>query len=108
MSKNTILIRREKPEDYRAAENLIREAFWNVYRPGCMEHYVLHCLRSDPAFVPELDFVMERGGELIGQIIYVRAEISCDDGRTIPILTFGPIASVMQTTRRRIIFSSRN
>lgn len=73
-------------------ENLTREAFWNVYRPGCMEHYVLHCYRNDPAFVPELDFVMELDGELIGQVIYVRSEINCDDGRKIPIMTFGPIS----------------
>ncbi len=52
---------------------------------------MLHCYRNDPAFVPELDFVMELGGELIGQVIYVRSEIECDDGRTLPIMTFGPI-----------------
>ena len=52
---------------------------------------MLHSYRNDPAFVPELDFVMELGGELIGQVIYVRSEIECDDGRTLPIMTFGPI-----------------
>ncbi len=56
-----------------------------------MEHYVLHCYRDDPAFVPELDFVMELNGELIGQVIYVRSEIDCDDGGKLPIMTFGPI-----------------
>ena len=86
-----IAIRLETKDDYRNVENLTREAFWNVYRPGCMEHYVLHCYRDDPAFVPELDFVMELNGELIGQVIYVRSEIDCDDGRTVPIMTFGPI-----------------
>ena len=86
-----IIIRNERKEDYRKVENLTREAFWNVYRPGCTEHYVLHCYRGDPAFVPELDFVMELNGELIGQIIYVRSEIDCDDGRKLPIMTFGPI-----------------
>ena len=67
MSEKNIIIRLETKDDYRAAENLTREAFWNVYRPGCMEHYVLHCYRDDPAFVPELDFLMELDGELIGQ-----------------------------------------
>lgn len=81
MSKKNIIIRPETKDDYRAVENLTRESFWNVYRPGCMEHYVLHCYRDDPAFVPELDFVMELNGELIGQVIYVRSEIDCDDGR---------------------------
>ena len=57
----------------------MREAFWNVYCPGCREHYVLHCYRSDPAFVPELDFVMELEGKLIGQVIYARSEIESDN-----------------------------
>ena len=91
MTENKIIIRNERKEDYRKVENLTREAFWNVYRPGCTEHYVLHCYRNDPAFVPELDFVMELNGELIGQIIYVCSEIDCDDGRKLPIMTFGPI-----------------
>ena len=64
-----IIIRNETPADYRAVENLTRESFWNVYRPGCTEHYILHVLRDDPAFVPELDFVMEKDGELIGHVM---------------------------------------
>ena len=63
---SNIIIRNETKADHRAVEQLVRESFWNVYRPGCLEHYVLHCLRDDPAFVPELDFVMEKDGELIG------------------------------------------
>ena len=88
---NHITIRHETKDDYRSTENLTRESFWNVYRPGCMEHYVLHRYRDDPSFVPELDYVMELNGELIGQIIYIRSEIRCDDGQRVPILTFGPL-----------------
>ena len=91
MTEKNIIIRRENEADHRNTENLIRESFWNVYRPGCMEHYLMHCFRSDPAFVPELDLVMELDGELIGQVMYVRSEIVCDDGRRVPIMTFGPI-----------------
>lgn len=91
MKANDCVIRLEKPEDYRSVENLVREAFWNVYRPGCSEHYVLHVLRDDPAFVKELDYVMERNGELVGQNVFVRTVIDADDGRTIPVLTMGPI-----------------
>ncbi|MCH3988245.1 MAG: N-acetyltransferase [Lachnospiraceae bacterium] len=90
INRKQIVIRHETMDDYRKVENLTREAFWNVYRPGCLEHYVLHCLRNDPAFVPELDFVMEIDGELVGQIIYVRSEIECDDSRKVPVMTFGP------------------
>ena len=86
-----ILIRRETEGDHRAVESLIREAFWNVYRPGCLEHFVIHRLRDDPAFVPELDFVMEKDGVIIGQNMFMRAVIRADDGRDIPIMTMGPI-----------------
>ena len=91
MKANDCVIRLERKDEQRAVEALVRESFWNVYRPGCSEHYVLHRLRSDPAFIRELDFVMERGGELIGQNMFMRAEITADDGRTVPVLTMGPI-----------------
>ena len=86
-----IIIRNETPDDYRTVETLVRESFWNVYRPGCLEHYVLHMLRNDPAFVKELSFVMEEDGKIIGQNMFMRAVISADDGRQIPIMTMGPI-----------------
>ena len=88
---NRIIIRNETPNDHREAEHLVRESFWNVYRPGCYEHYVLHVLRGDPAFVKELDFVMEQDGRIIGQNMFMRAVIDADDGRQIPIMTMGPI-----------------
>ena len=87
MNTNNIVIRLEKKEEYREVENLVRESFWNVYRPGCYEHYVLNQLRDDPAFVSELDFVMEQDGRLIGQNMFMRANIKADDGRDIPIIT---------------------
>ncbi len=73
MNKNNINIRLEKFDDYSTVENLVRESFWNVYRPGCLEHYLLHCLRGDENFVHSLDFVMEYNGKIIGQIAYVNA-----------------------------------
>ena len=100
MEKQDLVIRREKESDHRAVENLVRESFWNVYRPGCLEHYVLHRLRDDPAFVPQLDFVMEKDGELIGQNMFMRAFILADDGRRIPILTMGPICIAPEWKRR--------
>lgn len=86
-----LIIRNEKKEDHRAVENLIRESFWNVYRPGCLEHYVIHKLRDDEDFIPELSFVMELYGKLIGQNMFMKANIKADDGRDIPIMTMGPI-----------------
>ena len=89
--KENIIIRLEKKEEYREVENLVRESFWNVYRPGCLEHYVLHYLRNNEVFIPELDFVMERNGKIIGQNVFVTAKIKADDGRDIPIMEMGPI-----------------
>ena len=100
MKKNDYMIRLETPNDYRKVENLTRDAFWNVYRPGCMEHYVLHCYRDREDFVPELDFVMEKDGEIIGHVMYVRAKIQADDGREIPIMTFGPISIAPEYKRK--------
>ena len=100
MNQNDVTIRLEKTEDHREIENLVRESFWNVYRPGCSEHYVIHVLRDDPAFVKELDFVMEQGGRLIGQNMFMRTVIEADDGRTIPILTMGPICITPELKRK--------
>ena len=100
MIKNDYIIRLERKEDYPVVENLIREAFWNVYRPGCLEHYLITKLREHPDFVKELDFVMEKDGEIIGQNVFVKANIKADDGRDIPILTMGPICITPELKRR--------
>lgn len=97
---NGFLIRPEEPKDYRAVENLIRESFWNVYRPGCSEHYVIHVLRDDPAFVRQLDFVMEMDGRLIGQNMFMKTVIDADDGSTVPVLTMGPICIAADLKRK--------
>ena len=85
-------IRIETPEDYREVEELTREAFWNVYAPGCVEHFVLHNYRSNPDFIPELDFVLEEEGRIIGHVMYSKAEIIREDGSAMPAWTFGPIS----------------
>ena len=100
MNKNDYIIRLERKEEHREVEHLVRDSFWNVYRPGCLEHYILNQLRNDPAFIPELDFVMEKDGQLIGQNIFVKATIKADDGRNIPIMTMGPICIRSDLKRR--------
>ena len=91
-SGNTVTIRNETESDYRAVENLVRESFWNVYCPGCREHFVLKKMREDKNFIRQLDFVMEIDGEPIGQIVYVASEVDCGNGKKSPVLTFGPIS----------------
>ena len=100
MNKNDYIIRLETKKDYREVENLVRESFWNVYRPGCSEHYVIHVLRDDLAFVKELDFVMEQKGRLIGQNMFMKTIIEADDSRTIDILTMGPIGITPELKRQ--------
>ena len=85
-------IRLEQPKDYREVENLTRESFWNVYRPGCTEHYVLNQYRTNPDFIPDLDFVMEEDNQIIGHVMFSKAELMLDDGRRVPSWTFGPIS----------------
>ena len=89
--KQDYSFRLEEKQDYRAVESLIRESLWNVYKPGCSEHFVMHTLRDDPAFVKELDFVMELNGDIIGQNMFMKTVIEADDGSTVPVLTMGPI-----------------
>ena len=100
MNINDITIRLENKNDHRKVEELVRTSFWNVYRPGCSEHYVIHVLRDDPAFVRELDFVMEKDGSLIGQNMFMKTVIEADDGRIIDVLTMGPICIANDLKRR--------
>ncbi len=93
-------IRLEQPKDYREVENLTREAFWNIYRPGCTEHYVLHRYRENPDFIPELDFVMEEDGKIIGHVMYSKATIVREDGGILPAWTFGPISILPEYKRK--------
>ena len=90
--KQEYIIRVEEKRDYREVENLTRDSFWNVYRPGCTEHYVLHCYRNNPDFIPELSLVMETEGKIIGHVMYSKASIALENGGTLPLWTFGPIS----------------
>ena len=100
MNKKNIAFRLERKEDYRQVEALVRESFWNVYRPGCVEHYLLHLLRGHSDFVPELDIVMLEDGKIIGQNVFVKTVIRADDGRNIPIMTMGPVCVANELKRQ--------
>lgn len=100
MSKNDYVIRLERKQDNRQVENLVRESFWNVYRPGCLEHYVLNQMRSNSDFIPELDFVMEKEGKIIGQNVFVKANIKADSGTNVPKLAMGPICITPELKRQ--------
>ncbi len=89
---NDLVIRLETEKDYDKVENVTREAFWNVYRPGCLEHFVLHCYRSRAEFIAELSLIAEKDGQIVGHVMYSNAELLCDNGNVLPIATFGPLS----------------
>lgn len=97
---DTVIIRNETENDFAIVEQIMREAFWNLYVPGCDEHYLAHIMRKHPDFLPELDFVMERNGQVIGTIMYTKSKLVDEFGQSKQILTFGPIAIYPQYQRR--------
>ncbi len=86
-----IIIRNEEKRDWETVENITREAFYNIYVPGCVEHYLVHIMREHEDFIPELDFVLELGGKVIGNIMYTKATLTDEAGNRKDILTFGPV-----------------
>jgi len=97
-----INIRREIESDYRAVEELTREAFWNLNVPGCDEHYLVHVLRSHPDFIPAMDFVAEVDNRIAGSIMYTRSFVIDDDNNKLDTLTFGPLCVHPEYQRKGI------
>ena len=97
-----IIIRNETPNDYRQVENLTRESFWNVYAPGAAEHYFVNQMRSHPDFIPELAFVLEKDGEIIGNIMYTKAWLEDENAGRKEILSFGPLCVAPKYQRQKL------
>ena len=97
-----LIIRPEEPADHPAMENLIRDAFWDVYRPGASEHLLIHKLRQDPSFLPEFSFIAELDGQPAGGIWYAMCAIEKPDGTRIPIPTLGPIGVAPALQKRGV------
>ena len=90
--EENIIIRNEQKEDWEIVEKITRQAFYNLYVPGCGEHYLVHIMREHEDFIPELDFVIERNGDVIGNIMYTKAKLIDENGNEKDILTFGPVS----------------
>lgn len=97
-----IQIRNETENDFRIVEELTREAFWNLYFPGCQEHYLVHQMRVHPDFVKELDFVAEVNGKIVGNIMYTKAWLIDETGQEMEILSFGPLCVLPEYQRKGI------
>ena len=97
-----IQLRQETEQDYFETENLIREAFWNHYTPGCSDHYLVHIMRDCPAFVPELDLVAVGGEKIVGNVMCLKSYISGDDGERYEVLSLGPIGVLPEYQKKGI------
>jgi len=84
-------IRLENAKDYRKVEYLTREAFWNLYKPGCVEHLLIHKMRKVPAFVKELAFVAVADEKIVGNIVYSKAKIRNGKNQEFEVLCMGPV-----------------
>ena len=98
--KKSIKIRNEEEKDYKTVEEITRKAFWNIYVPGCNEHYLAHIMRSHEDFIFELDFVIEVDDQIIGNIMYTKTKLIDEFGEEKDILTFGPISILPEYQRR--------
>ncbi|MGL4607323.1 MAG: GNAT family N-acetyltransferase [Eubacteriaceae bacterium] len=94
------IIRHENPDDFYSVENVTREAFWNLYKPGCEEHFMVHSIRKHKDYIPELSFVIEKDGEIVGSIFYTHAKIIDSQGTEHKVITFGPV-SILPSLHRR-------
>lgn len=95
-----VLIRNEKSKDYKRVEEVAREAFWNLYHPGCSEHMVIHKIREHLDFIPELTFVIEVDDEIVGSIFYTKSKIITKNNQEYETITFGPV-SILQSMHRQ-------
>lgn len=97
---NGYVIRREEEKDYPIVENVTREAFWNVYNQGCSEHYYVHKMRTHKDFIPELAYVLEKDGKIIGNVMYAKCFLKAEDGQMKEILSMGPICVLPEFQRK--------
>lgn len=102
MANNDYILRLETEKDYYEVESLAREAFWNLSFPGCSEHLFMHVLRQHPSFIPQLDFVAECDGKIIGSVMYSESYLEDEKGEKKTVLTMGPICVLPEYQRRGV------
>ena len=97
-----IIIRKEKETEYRLVEEITRDTFYNLYFPGCDEHYTTHILRNHPDFIKELSFVAELDNKIIGNIMYTKSYVISEDQQRIETISFGPLCVLPQYQRKGV------
>ena len=104
------MIRVEREDDFRQVEEMVRDAFWNLYMPGANEHFILHRMRNKPEFIKELSLVYidpsSSSQNILGHIAYTRSYIQ--DERDVDnkheVVTFGPLSVEPSMKRKGIGF----
>ncbi len=97
-----ILIRSETENDYFENELVTHKAFWNLYVPGCNEHYLVYLLRDHPDYLPEFRFVAEYENRIIGNIFYAKSYMFNEKNEKLDTLTFGPVSVLLATHRKSL------
>ncbi len=85
-----LILRATRKEEYRATENVNREAFWDLFRPGCEEHLMVHQIRNSPDYLPDLDYVALEDDQIIGHILYSKSRVIGESGEQ-ELICFGPV-----------------
>ena len=95
-----VILREEEKSDYFENENVTREAFWNVYKPGCVEHFILKKLRERESFIKELTLIAIFENKIIGSIVY--SKMFKEGKLSNEVICFGPISVIPEFQRKGI------
>lgn len=87
-----IVVRNEVVADYRKVEDITRKAFWNLYIPGCNEHYLIHIMRNHKDFIKELALVVTINEKVVGNIMYMKSYVKNENDEVLETITFGPVS----------------
>jgi len=88
----TTIIQPTASSDFPFTETMTREAFWNLYRPGSVEHLILHNLRNSTNYIHDLDLAALVDNEVVGHIISTKAKVVDAHNTEHDILCVGPLS----------------
>jgi len=97
-----LIITKTDKNDFFKTENITREAFWNLYKPGCDEHLILHQLRESSSYIQELDMISIYEGEIVGHIISTKAKVIDKQNNEHEVLCVGPFSVSTSLQRKGI------
>jgi Predicted acetyltransferase len=93
---NEILIRQEIGEDIATLYNLIKKAFETAKVKDGDEQDFAENLRRSENCIPELALIAEKGGKLIGQVMFTKTYITQTNGERFECLMLAPISVLLE------------